>query len=265
MTTYSSLFNIPGVSQNYSRFRPTYPPQLYSEIANFVRQRVEESPLDFAIDVACGPGLCTQPLGQYFKQVKGLDASHSQIEEASSINKVENVQFEIGSAYQLPCEDNSVDLVTCAQALHGLDEEKFFAEVDRILKPGRGCLALYAYKVCTITNSEKANQLFDHFVNVTLKDYFLKKWYNDNGYAHIELPYKDHARNDEMAMKGSMTLDEFINFIRSWATCNRLLRDVSTDPLPELGAKISEALIESTGKDIVEYHFPVFLVMWRKL
>ncbi|EDV20204.1 uncharacterized protein TRIADDRAFT_61356 [Trichoplax adhaerens] len=264
MTSYSTYFNIPGVSQNYSKFRPTYPNQIYEEILSYIHQYAKKSSWNLAVDVACGPGLCTQPLGKYFKQVIGLDYSHAQITEAKIINQTHNVQFQTGSAYELPCDDNSVDLVTCAQALHCLDEEKFFAEVERVLKPGTGCLALYSYKVCSISNCDKANQLLSHFINVTLRDYFVKKWYNDTAYGHVILPYCDHTKNESMSMTGSMSLEDFINFIKSWATYHRLLQDATTDPLPELRVKLQEALMETTGADIIEYRFPVFLLQWRK-
>jgi ubiquinone/menaquinone biosynthesis C-methylase UbiE len=47
------------------------------------------------------------------------------------------IDFHVGSAYQLPCPDKSMDLVTCINTLHHLQNPVvFFNEVDRVLKEG---------------------------------------------------------------------------------------------------------------------------------
>jgi ubiquinone/menaquinone biosynthesis C-methylase UbiE len=50
---------------------------------------------------------------------------------------VEGVDFQMGSAYSLPCEDHSLDLLLCINTLHHLDRPvDFFNEVARSLKDG---------------------------------------------------------------------------------------------------------------------------------
>ena len=50
---------------------------------------------------------------------------------------VEWVDFQVGSAYSLPCEDHSLDLLLCINTLHHLDRPvDFFNEVARSLKDG---------------------------------------------------------------------------------------------------------------------------------
>jgi ubiquinone/menaquinone biosynthesis C-methylase UbiE len=45
----------------------------------------------------------------------------------------------VGSAYSLPCEDHSLDLLLCINTLHHLDQPvTFFNEVARALKEGGG-------------------------------------------------------------------------------------------------------------------------------
>jgi len=52
---------------------------------------------------------------------------------------VEWVDFQVGSAYSLPCEDHSLDLLLCINTLHHLDKPvAFFNEVARALKEGGG-------------------------------------------------------------------------------------------------------------------------------
>ena len=53
--------------------------------------------------------------------------------------------FRVGQSETLPFEDNSVDLVTCCQAIHWFDIPKFYQEANRILRPKGGVLAVYGY------------------------------------------------------------------------------------------------------------------------
>ena len=53
--------------------------------------------------------------------------------------------FRVGQSEVLPFEDNSVDLVTCCQAIHWFDIPKFYQDVNRVLRPKGGVLAVYGY------------------------------------------------------------------------------------------------------------------------
>jgi ubiquinone/menaquinone biosynthesis C-methylase UbiE len=49
----------------------------------------------------------------------------------------DKIEFDVGSAYSLPVEDHSLDLVLCITTLHHLDRPvDFFNEVARSLKEG---------------------------------------------------------------------------------------------------------------------------------
>ena len=51
----------------------------------------------------------------------------------------------VQSATRLPFDDESVDLVTACQSVHWFDIPEFFREVDRVLVPDGGVLAVYGY------------------------------------------------------------------------------------------------------------------------
>ena len=51
------------------------------------------------------------------------------------------------------CADNSVDLITSAQAMHWFDLDKFYAEATRVLKPN-GVLATYGYAIPVLDNPQ---------------------------------------------------------------------------------------------------------------
>lgn len=133
----------------YAKYRPTYPDALYEEIFRYCTTHVTgNASSDTAVDVGCGSGQSTRPLCRYFRHVIGSDVSEEQIKSAiaqTNGSEAENIQFQISPGEDLSfLEDNSADLVTVAQALHWINHDLFYAEVERVLKPG-GVFAAYGY------------------------------------------------------------------------------------------------------------------------
>ena len=96
-----------------------------------------------AIDVGTGPGTFPIFLSKAIPEIrfKGIDLSPVMVEIARRNAKEEGlagkIEFEVGSAYSLPVEDHSLDLVLCITTLHHLERPvDFFNEVARSLKEG---------------------------------------------------------------------------------------------------------------------------------
>jgi len=96
-----------------------------------------------AIDVGTGPGTFPICLSKAIPGVrfKGIDLSSVMVDIARRNAKEEGladkIEFESGSAYSLPVEDHSLDLVLSITTLHHLDRPvDFFNEVARSLKGG---------------------------------------------------------------------------------------------------------------------------------
>jgi ubiquinone/menaquinone biosynthesis C-methylase UbiE len=96
-----------------------------------------------AIDVGTGPGTFPICLSKAIPGVrfKGIDLSSVMVDIARRNAKEEGladkIEFEVGSAYSLPVEDHSLDLVLCITTLHHLERPvDFFNEVARSLKEG---------------------------------------------------------------------------------------------------------------------------------
>ncbi len=97
------------------------------------------------LDVGTGPGIFPIFLSKALPDIRfeGIDLSPVMIEIAKR-NALEEgignkIEFQVGSAYSLPCEDHSIDLLLCINTLHHLDRPiDFFNEVARSLKEGGG-------------------------------------------------------------------------------------------------------------------------------
>ena len=98
------------------------------------------------MDVGCGSGQSTRILSPHFEEVIGLDISQAQVDNANKAASEANVKFQAGSGENLQnFKNQSVDLLTCCQAVHWLDFPVFYKEVDRVLKPKDGVVAIYGY------------------------------------------------------------------------------------------------------------------------
>ncbi len=105
------------------------------------REILEEIPKDSVVlDVACGNGYGSSLIAQQAARVIGVDISEQAIKKAREDYK-EKIEFRLGSATQIPVDDNSADvLVSIATIEHIPDDERFVEEVLRVLKPGGKCI-----------------------------------------------------------------------------------------------------------------------------
>ena len=145
----SRLFESSKIAKVYVRYRPS-PPERVRKLALDYLRSVGGVPDDRGkfqclVDVGCGSGQATKIFAENFETAIGVDPSGNQIREARESNSLENVDFRVGGAENVPVEDGSADMVIVAQAVHWFDIEKFCCECKRILKPGSGCLVAFGY------------------------------------------------------------------------------------------------------------------------
>lgn len=94
------------------------------------------------VDVGCGPGSITTGLARYVApgEVLGVDDAPGVLEVArrhAADRKVDNVRFEVASAYDLPVADASFDVVFAHQVLqHLADPGAALGEAARVLVDG---------------------------------------------------------------------------------------------------------------------------------
>lgn len=92
------------------------------------------------LDVGCGPGTITAGLAQRAGRAVGLDMSAEMVaaaREHAAAEGVGNAAFEVGSAYELPFDGASFDVVHAHQVLQHLsDPVRALREFRRVLRPG---------------------------------------------------------------------------------------------------------------------------------
>ena len=216
------LFQDNELAKRYSKFRYVFPKKLVSEIMKLLDNK---KPCLW-VDVACGPGNSTEQIFGNAEKIIGIDISPDQIRYAKEGNKHPNVSFDVGSCYEIPAADVSVDVITVIQAVHYFDIPKFLKEVDRALKPG-GVLGLCKMAtpgtcISSPTFEKGVNALQAHF----FKDYgiseSMKIWIND--YIDIETLYEPRYefRFSENIQK---SYSDLIDVYSTFSHFNNLMND----------------------------------------
>jgi len=113
-------------------------------------------PGERVLDLGCGSGWATRLLGrmvgegpQGFGQVVGVDIADEMIRQARAASKdFDNVMFVVGSATQIPWEENFFDKVLSVESFYYYpDQDRALAELFRVMAPrGRMFILINLYK-----------------------------------------------------------------------------------------------------------------------
>ncbi|HYL52639.1 MAG TPA: class I SAM-dependent methyltransferase [Acidimicrobiia bacterium] len=133
--TPENPFAAPDVGTLYARGRPFHHPRSLARI----RAIVGGGPPTRALDVACGTGMSTIALAAHAAVAVGIDVSPEMLRAARPAN---GAAFMLASAEQLPFAARSLDAVTCCSGVHWFDQQRFFSELRRVLRPD-GWVGLY--------------------------------------------------------------------------------------------------------------------------
>jgi len=219
--TFHDYFS--GVANRYADFRPHYPAKVFDYLATLV-------PQDSVVwDCACGNGQATLDLAKRFDRIVATDASREQIASAAAHPKVE---FRVASAEQSGLADESVGLITVAQALHWFDLERFYAEAKRVLRPG-GVLAAWAYGINQV-EGDAVNQLVHDFYSTTVGPYWPpERKLVEEGYCSIRFPLAEVTPPD-FRMEAPWTLEQLLGYFSTWSAANRFIKATGRNPIEPL-------------------------------
>ena len=294
----NGFYDDPEVADKYLRYRPKYS----SEVADIVMQfcgkhnDLSAQNLDLMVDVGCGSGQSSNIFQPYFKKIIGIDISPEQLKQARQQNKFGNINYLEGSAESIPIQDHTVDLVTVGTAAHWFDLPKFFKEVERVLKPATGCLAIMSCAIPSLSThgvvdenvQNKSYQLLKNFidscaenqshptvVSALLSDY--------RRYANIfeKMSFKAKERDDSYHLRHISSVRSICHWVSSRVEYRFFMEEkvaklkkknqivtedmiASFDPLPKLRKDLLELLnLESNSLDdcVVEVDFHMYILL----
>jgi len=206
------------LAATYARARPTYPPELYEWLAGQVDRR------ELAWDCATGNGQAALGLTPHFARVVATDKSAEQLAHAPPHPRVE---YRLATADRSGLDAGSVDLVTVAAALHWLDFASFFAEVERVTRPG-GVLAAWTYH--TAICEPPFDRAFHRLYWAVLHPYFDPRVrYVDAKYESIAMPGEPIAA-PPFTLTVDWTLAGALDYVRTWSGAHAYREATGEDP-----------------------------------
>ncbi|MCL2018574.1 MAG: class I SAM-dependent methyltransferase [Oscillospiraceae bacterium] len=179
-----------GKGAVYAQARPSYPQAAIDYICKFI------TPDSVVADIGAGTGKFTELLAKRNYNMFAVEPNsdmHEQLE--ITLKPFPNVKIINSTAEATTLPDNSVDLITVAQALHWFDPDKFRAECRRIGKENVRVIAIYNQTPggSSVGHSKLSTDVF--FENPTIREfpnsvfYTREKWIQYmTSHSHDPLP-----------------------------------------------------------------------------
>lgn len=250
MKPYADHFS--RVAAAYAECRPRYPVDLFSYLAELSRNH------ELAWDCAAGSGQATLPLTRWFTRVLATDLSRSMLERAPPHPQI---TYQVSPAEKSGLSDSSTDLVTVAQALHWLDLEPFYAEVDRVLVPG-GVLAVWSY-AGQVLGDDALDTMLARFYGDVVGPYWPEERHHvEAGYRTLPFPYSEIG-TPVINMEEHWTLFQLLRYLGTWSATQRFREVQGYDPVPQLADRLAVQWGDPASSRLVRW--PLSLRVGRKL
>ena len=196
------------VAQAYVDARPGYPAALFDAIAAQVRAPVH------VWEPGCGSGQATRDLAARFAHVHATDPSERQLAQHWARREAgANVTLDVEPGERTWLFDGSVDLVAVAQAMHWFDVPAFFAECDRVLRPG-GVLAAWGYDDFDIP-SDMADAVLPFRARIE-SDWPAERAFIKRHYADFDWPF-ERIDTPPMTLAVDWPFERFVGYLSSFS------------------------------------------------
>ncbi|EOX92621.1 hypothetical protein QUC31_003730 [Theobroma cacao] len=202
----------------YLDARPNYPSEWYSMLAARTLHH------HLAWDAGTGNGQAAIGVAEHYEHVIGTDVSEAQLKHAIPHPRVKylNTSLSISNDELLASigGENSVDLVTVAQAVHWFDLPKFYSLVTRVLRKPGGVLAVWGYN--DIAVSPTFDPVMKRFHDTTLPFWNPNIQYIFDGYRTLPFPFESVGLGSEgqplaLDIPKKLSFEGFLGMLRSWS------------------------------------------------
>ncbi len=202
-----------GHAEDYARFRPRYPVELYEHVAALAPGRAR------CWDCATGSGQAAVALAEHFDAVIATDASDAQLASASPHPRIE---YRRERAERTSLAPRSVDLVTVAAALHWFELDAFYDEVRRVTRPG-GVLAAWTYGV-SVETSPAVDEVVGAYAHEQLGPYWAPQLTHvHKRYRELPFPFAELAA-PPVAIELEWTIQQLLGKLNTWSAAGAYRR-----------------------------------------
>jgi SAM-dependent methyltransferase len=221
------------VAREYANFRPGYPPELFAWLARVAPGR------ESVWDCGCGSGQASTALAEHFSRVFATDVAPEQIAAARPHPRV---RYSVAAADRSGLDDESVDLVTVAQALHWFDVDAFYAEARRVARPG-ALLAVWNYPRPEFSDPTLDRTFLDFYRDVVGPYWPPERRHIESNYTTLP-PFPKELGFEELPHPGfelslDWNLEQVLGYVSSWSATARYRKARGEDPVPLLRAALT--------------------------
>lgn len=231
---------------DYSRYRPTYPPALYTWLAGLVEGH------DAVWDCGTGNGQAATGLADHFRRVVATDASARQIRQARPHARV---SYLVAPAERSALAPASVDMVTVAQAIHWFDFDAFYAEVRRVARPG-AVLAAWTYDLVTVDPDVDAVVRW-FYSDVVGRYWPSERRYVEEQYRTLPFPFDAVGPVPDFEIAATWRRGDLSALTGTWSSTNRYRQDRGEDPVALLEPRLAEVWPDETEERSVRWRIHV--------
>lgn len=235
-----------SIARSYARHRPTYPKELFAFLASLAPAR------ELAWDCATGNGQAALELAPYFRKVIATDASADQIAHAAPC---EGVEYRVAPAEPSGLPDESVDLLTVAQAAHWLDLPRFRVEWRRVLKPG-GAIGIWTYDL--LKAGPDVDPILEEIYYPRLGGYWPpERKLVDEGYRSLDFGF-DPVSVPPFRMTVEWNLGDVLAYLRTWSAVTAFKEKEGIDPIDEYEPRFGAAWGDPTTRRTITWPLVVY-------
>ena len=120
-----------GKQDDYSKYRPTYPIELFDFLSKEYNIKNKE-----LVELGAGTGIFSKIVSSYCQKLYYVEPNADMINKGKDFCKdCSNIEFINKSAESTELPEKSVDMILAVQSFHWFDKTNVKKEVNRILKP----------------------------------------------------------------------------------------------------------------------------------
>lgn len=229
MTSPAFKDNFSKQSDLYVKYRPHYPDELYAYLQALTAEH------HLAWDCGTGNGQAATGIAKYYDQVVATDPSEAQIKNALGCK---NVAYAVGPAERSGLENNSVDLITIANALHWFDFDLFNKEALRVLKPG-AVIAAWGYG--NPSHSAAIDQVITRFHDEIIGSYWLpENRLVEKNYSTVPFPFEE-IQAPVFKIEKMLGFTDLIGLFGTWSAVQHCKDKTGKDPVAQIEEELKKA------------------------
>lgn len=171
----------------------------------------------------------------------------------------DNISYHCWPAEQTELEDDSVNLITVAQALHWFDLSSFYEEARRVAKR-RAIIAVWCYSLGSVNPT--VDKVIAKLYHDILGDAYWPKErrYIDAGYKTIAFPFKKIKTPIFEAQK-TFQFQELVGYLKTWSAVKEYEMKQQHDPVFLILSELETAWGDKEKTYIMRW--PIHLLVGR--